>query len=348
MKIKENKKATPQVGLAQKTWTLVQDVASSEKSANGKMLFISRNLFQLFLDNKMDFQNYFGKEANDIRPESIFFEGNGQRKTLIAKDYSLFTNQVIIPALGQNLADVQKHNPYEYRVMIEATPLVMFLINNSKTYKGTNFLNEETDPVQFNIFWNIVKTKDQDLDEHERVFREAIQENFFMKAERGKDYYTTFRGDRGVIDFVKAYFMPKKIASDNVKNAVESPLYKTMTKLNDLQKGEIGTTHNLTNVAKAEQGKGGNADQRLLNEVNQIKQTTEKFIDLLAKNNNPIAQKALLDVYLYVVDKLETGDNFKEYIKAKTKAKVEFTPTINSKTFDSISGDFYKYVSNFK
>ena len=35
--------------------------------------------------------------------------------------------------------------------------------------------------------------------------------------------------------------------------------------MNDLEKGIFGTTHNLTVVAKEEQGKGGNADQRLKN-----------------------------------------------------------------------------------
>ena len=168
-----------------------------------------------------------------------------------------------------------------------------------------------------------------------------------MKAEKGKDYYCTFRGDRGAIEFVKQYFMPKKIASENVANAVESPLYKAMTKLNDLEKGSLGTTHHLTNVAKSEQGKGGNADQRLINEVTQIKTSAEKFIDLLAKNDNPIAQKALLDIHLYIIEKLEEP-HFKAYIKAKTKANLKFFPMINNKEFDSISGDFHKYVSNFK
>ena len=56
---------------------------------------------------------------------------------------------------------------------------------------------------------------------------------------------------------MKQYFLPKKIASENVANAVESPLYKSLSKVNDLEKGILGTTHHLTNVAKAEQGKGG-------------------------------------------------------------------------------------------
>ena len=64
--------------------------------------------------------------------------------------------------------------------------------------------------------------------ESERVFKEGLFENFFLKSEKGKDYHCTFRGERGVIEFVKQYFMPKKIASENVANAVESPLYKAI------------------------------------------------------------------------------------------------------------------------
>ncbi len=57
--------------------------------------------------------------------------------------------------------------------------------------------------------------------------------------------------------------------------------------MNDLEKGVFGTTHNLTVVAKEEQGKGGNMDQRLKNEVEQMTLTAEKIVDLFVKNKNP-------------------------------------------------------------
>ena len=351
MKLKEPKKVDQQkviaenLGLQENTWNMVKSVASNEKSNNGKMLYIAQNTFKMFENGILDFSNYFDKGENDISAKKIFFAGD-DRKTLIAKDYGKFTSQVLVPAMGQNLADIQKNNPYEFRVLTEVAPLVMFMICNADVYKNGEFLNEETDPVEFKIFKRIFSVEKIDI-ESERVFKEGLFENFFMKAEKGKDYYCTFRGDRGAIEFVKQYFMPKKIASENVANAVESPLYKAMTKLNDLEKGSLGTTHHLTNVAKSEQGKGGNADQRLTNEVSQIKTSTEKFIDLLAKNDNPIAQKALLDIHLYIIEKLEEP-NFKAYLKAKTKANLKFFPMINNKEFDSISGDFHKYVSNFK
>ena len=344
MKI-DKKQNQPQVDLQTTTWDMVKSVASNEKSNNGRMLYIAQNTFKMFENGILDFSNYFDKNVNDISARKIFFSGD-DRNTLIAKDYGKFTNQVLVPAMGQNLADIQVKSPYEYRVLTEVAPLVMFMICNASVYKNGEFLNEETDPVEFRIFKGVFSVTKTDI-ESERVFKEGLFENFFTKAEKGKDYYCTFRGDRGAIEFVKQYFMPKKIASENVANAVESPLYKAMTKLNDLEKGSLGTTHHLTNVAKSEQGKGGNADQRLNNEVTQIKTSAEKFIDLLAKNDNPIAQKALLDIHLYIIEKLEEP-HFKAYIKARTKANLKFFPVINNKEFDSISGDFHKYVSNFK
>ena len=344
MKLKENKKA---LSLSNKTWTMVQDVATNERKANGQMLFICKNMFDLFRDGKMPINQYFGEKINNANPMNMFFDIDGKRKTLIAKDYGLFVTQCMIPALDQNLNDFQKNHPYEFSVLTQASPVVMFLICNHTVYEKGNFLNLETDPVQFKIDWKVLKQEPSDeLQEtkNENVFRNSLFENFFLKSEKGKDFWTTFRGDRGLVEFVKQYFMPKRIASENVKNAVESETFKAVQKMNDLEKGVFGTTHNLTVVAKEEQGKGGNADQRLKNEVEAMTMTAEKIVDLFAKNKNPITQKALLDLHLYIVDALQ-GENFEEYFNTKTKAKVEFKPQVNKTTFDTSTGDFFKYIS---
>ena len=55
MKLKENKKAQ---SLSNKTWTMVQDVATNERKANGTMLFICKNMFDLFRDGKMPINQY--------------------------------------------------------------------------------------------------------------------------------------------------------------------------------------------------------------------------------------------------------------------------------------------------
>ena len=343
----ENKKAQ---NLSNITWALVKDTAKGERTANGNMLFISKNMFDLFKEGKMQINQYFGEKVNNAYPMNIFFNIDGTRKTLIAKDFGLFTTQCMIPALNQNLADFQKNHPYEFNVLTQVSPVVMFLICNKEIYEKGNFLNLETDPVQFKIDWkvlkNVISASQNDSQEvkNENIFRNALFDNFFLKSEKGKDFFTTFRGDRGLVDFVKQYFLPKKIASESVKNAVESETFKQVKKMNDLEKGIFGTTHKLTVVAKEEQGKGGNADQRLKNEVEEMTITAEKIVDLFAKNKNPITQKALLDLHLYVVDALQT-ENFEEYFKTKTKAKVEFKPQVNKTTFDTSTGDFWKYVS---
>ena len=343
----ENKKAQ---NLSNITWALVKDTAKGERTANGNMLFISKNMFDLFKEGKMQINQYFGEKVNNADPMNMFFNIDGTRKTLIAKDFGLFTTQCMIPALNQNLADFQKNHPYEFNVLTQVSPVVMFLICNKEIYEKGNFLNLETDPVQFKIDWkvlkNVISASQNDSQEvkNENIFRNALFDNFFLKSEKGKDFFTTFRGDRGLVDFVKQYFLPKKIASESVKNAVESETFKQVKKMNDLEKGIFGTTHNLTVVAKEEQGKGGNADQRLKNEVEAMTIPAEKIVDLFAKNKNPITQKALLDLHLYVVDALQT-ENFEEYFKTKTKAKVEFKPQVNKTTFDTSTGDFWKYVS---
>ena len=127
--MKVNKKEVDQKfkDLQTVTWDMVKNVASNEKSNNGRMLYIAQNTFLMFENNQLDFSNYFDKSANDTSAKKIFFDGD-ERKTLIAKDYGKFVNQVLVPAMGQNLADIQVKSPYEYRVLTDVSPLVMFMI----------------------------------------------------------------------------------------------------------------------------------------------------------------------------------------------------------------------------
>ena len=153
MKVKETKKAQ---SLSNKTWTMVQDVATNERKANGTMLFICKNMFDLFRDGKMPINQYFGEKINTADPMNMFFNIDGTRKTLIAKDFGLFVTQCMIPSLDQNLNDFQKNHPYEFNVLTQASPVVMFLICNHTIYEKGNFLNLETDPVQFKIDWKVL------------------------------------------------------------------------------------------------------------------------------------------------------------------------------------------------
>ena len=54
MKLQENKKPT-ELNLGQQTWNQIQDVATGEKKANGKMLFICRDTFKMHKAGKLSF-----------------------------------------------------------------------------------------------------------------------------------------------------------------------------------------------------------------------------------------------------------------------------------------------------
>ena len=345
MKLNENKKPTENLG--QQTWTEIQNVAKGEKQANGKMLFICRDTFKMHKAGKLNWATYFDKGTNDVDYKNAFINGDGTKRTLIAKDFGLFANQVLIPAYEQNLTNFQKEHPYEYRVILEAAPVVMLMIANEQYFKADEMLNMETDPVQLELPKKMLAFKDL-ADKDEQIFRSNLGDKFFTKDEKGKDFYCTFRGERGAVEFAKAYFTPKQTANEIVQNAVQSPFMKAVQKLNDHKTGIIGTANTLTNVAKTEQNKGGNMDKRLINEVDQIVNSAEKFIDLLYNNNHPYAQKKLFGLYQYIVDCLE-DDNFQQYISGISKAKISFQEIqVNKKPFNIIEGDFNKYISNFK
>ena len=346
MKLQENKKPNAE-NLGQQTWTQIQDVATGEKKANGKMLFICRDTFKMHKAGKLNWATYFDKGTNDVDYKNAFINGDGTKRTLIAKDFHIFATQVLIPAYGQNLTNFQKDHPYEWWVILQVSPVIMLMIANEQYFKADEMLNMETDPVQLELPKKMLAFKDL-ADKDEQIFRSNLGDKFFTKDEKGKDFYCTFRGERGAVEFAKAYFTPKKIAIENVQNAVQSPFMKAVEKLNDVQTGLIGTANTLTNVAKSEQNKGGNMDKRLINEVDQIVNSAEKFIDLLYTNNHPYAQKKLFGLYQYIVDCLE-DDNFQQYISGISKAKISFQEIqINKKPFNIIEGDFNKYIANIR
>ena len=346
MKLQENKKPT-ELNLGQQTWNQIQDVATGEKKANGKMLFICRDTFKMHKAGKLNWTTYFDKGTNDVDYKNAFINGDGTKRTLIAKDFHIFATQVLIPAYGQNLTNFQKDHPYEWWVILQVSPVIVLMIANEQYFKADEMLNMETDPVQLELPKKMLTFKDL-ADKDEQIFRSNLADKFFTKDEKGKDFYCTFRGERGAVEFAKAYFTPKKIAIENVQNAVQSPFMKAVEKLNDVQTGLIGTANTLTNVAKSEQNKGGNMDKRLINEVDQIVNSAEKFIDLLYNNNHPYAQKKLFGLYQYIVDCLE-DENFQQYISGISKAKISFQEIqINKKPFNIIEGDFNKYISNLR
>ena len=326
-------------------WKDVVSIAQGEKQANGKMLYLSRDLYALYKNKKMPIELYFDETENNKSVSKIFFNDDGTHKTLIAKDFNRFTNKVLITALGKVFENFTKTFPYEYRVINDVSPLVMFYIANEKHFQIDTMLNEETDPVQLLMNWNMFSFKDV-ADENLRIFRSNLVSRLFAKSEMGKQISKTFRGQDGVLEIVKTYFLPKKVIEDNRKSATESAFSQSLKSINDVDKGVLGKANLITNVAKNEQGKNTTPNHYLINEVNELVKAGEKIISLLAGNNHPKASEGIETLYVAIVRAMHKA-NFRTYEKTKfPKMKSDYMPRINQKPFDLVLGNLQKYKAN--
>ena len=333
---------------SESVWQDVINIAKGEKTANGKMLYLSRDLYALYKNGKMPFELYFDETENDKSVEKIFFNSDCTHKTLIAKDFGRFTDRVLLTSLGRVLENIRKNFIYEYRVINDVAPLVMFYIANEKHFDLKTMLNEETDPVQLLMNWNMFSFKDI-ADENLKVFRSNLVTRLFAKSEMGKQISKTFRGDDGVLEIVKTYFMPKKVEEANRTSATQSPFSKSLNSINDVDKGILGKANLITNVVKSEQGKNTLANNHLTSEVNELVKAGEKIISLLAGNNHPKASEGIETLYVAIVKAMtDSKGNFKTYEKTKFPRvkSSDYMPRINQKVFDLNFGDFRKYKSN--
>ena len=237
--------------LSNTTWGLVQDVATSEIKANGKMLYIFRNFLKMYKEKQLPIDKYFDETENDKSVEKILFNADKTRKTLIAKDFGKFVNLVLIPSLGQNLLNFQKDFPYEYKALEQVSPTILFGIANIEHLNLDKMLIESENPkipVEIGLDWAMFKYNH--LKDDEKIFKHNLVKKLFSEKEQGKNIYATFRGEKGLLEISKVFFMPKKVESENVKNAEVSPFAKTIETLNDNEKGVIGATQTLTQAKK--------------------------------------------------------------------------------------------------
>ena len=328
----------PKVDLAKTTWTEVQEVAKGEIQANGKMLYIFRNFLNMYKQGSLKIDNYFDAKENDKSVQKMFFD-NDKRRTLIAKDFSVFANKVLLPSLNQNLKDFQKEYPYEYRVLVDVAPSVMFGIANVEHFDLSTMLIESKNsklPVQIEMQWRLFKF--DHLQGNEQIFRNNLATKFLLKTEHQKVYYCTFRGERGLYELSRTFFTPKKVEADNVKSAETSAITMAVSKLNDESNGHLGTATTLTQAKENTQG-----EKRLINELVELEKATIKMIDLIAKSPNTKSRETLLRVYVHIVNKLQSKD-FGQYLKVHSKANVEFSPRVKGRPFDTSMGDFNKYL----
>ena len=328
--------------LANTTWVLVQDVATSEIKANGKMLYIFRNFLKMYKENKLPIDKYFEETENDKSVEKILFNADKTRKTLIAKDFGKFVNLVLIPSLGQNLLNFQKDFPYEYKALEQVSPTILFGIANIEHLNLDKMLIESENPkipVEIGLDWAMFKYNH--LKDDEKIFKHNLVKRLFSEKEQGKNIYATFRGDKGLLEISKTFFMPKKVASENVKNAEVSPFAKNIETLNDSVKGVIGATQTLTRAKP-----NTPAEKRQINEIDELHELISKSIELIARTDSKYAQATLIRIYEELVPHLKSK-MFEQHLKVFTQKKVEFNPRVNNKLFTIDEGtDLIKYVQN--
>ena len=318
------------------TWKDIQDVAQSEIKSNGKMLYILRNFLKLHEMGKLEYKNYFEDSENEKTLNKILFDLDGNRKTLIAKDFDVFCNLVLIPSIGQNLKNFQVDYAYEYRVLQHVSPVVLFGLANRVHLDLDNMLivpEKSTIPVEIELPWTLFKF--DHLKGSEQVFRSNLVSRLFSESEKKKNLYCTFRGEKGLEYISRTFFLPKKVISDNVVNAEVSPFAKVLKDLNDTEKGDLGTAKHITEAKE-----NTPASIRRNNEIDELYDMALKSMKLLASSNCEYARKHIITLYSDMLDIL----NSKSFTDTLGKAKVEFEPRVNGNPIDASMGDFFKYI----
>ena len=322
------------------TWKDIQYVAQNEVKSNGKMLYILRNFLKLHEMGKLEYKNYFEDSENEKTLNKILFDLDGNRKTLIAKDFDVFCNLVLIPSINQNLKNFQVENPYEYKVLQQVSPSVLFGLANRVHLDLDNMLivpEKSTIPVEIELPWVLFKFDHLEKG-NEQVFRSNLVSRLFSESEKKKNLYCTFRGEKGLEYISRTFFLPKKVISDNVTNAEISPFARELKLLNDVEKGTLGASKKITEAKENTEG-----SKRRNNEIDELYFTAEKAIELLASSNCEYARKTLIDLYSDMLDILN-ADSFQNELKKISKAKVEFEPRVNGTPIDASMGDFFKYI----
>jgi len=337
-KVESPKVESPEI--VAETWKLVQDIATSEIEVNGRMLFLFKNMIEMYDENLLDIALYFDKTANDKSEMSLFYGADAKRKTFIPSHYDRFVNLVIIPALNQNLLDFRKNNEYEYKALQAVCPAVLFGISERDNFEIDTMLSNPTNPkipVELKLIWDIFKFG---KDVEESAFRKNLANKFLTEKQHSKDYWATFRGDFGIYEISRSYFQPLKVNDENASNSKKSDFSKALEKLNDVEKGVVGTRQSLT------QGKGEIPNNRRENEVKEIKTMLFSFINLLSKTDSPKAQHTLLEIYEYLVVTMKT-ENFRKNLPIIVSKNVEFDPKIKDRTFEiNKDSNLIKYITN--
>lgn len=325
------------------TWKDVQAVAQSEITSNGKMLYIFRNFLKLYEMEELQLKGYYSENTNLDNSqilEKIVFGSDNKRRTLIAKDFSIFCDKVLIGGLGQNVHNFQVENPFEYRVLQQISPAVLFGLANRVHLDLDKMLiipDKISIPVEIELPWVIFDGSTEE-NKDEAIFKTNLASRLFNDSERKKPWFKTFRGERGLEEISKMFFLPKKVIAENVTNAEVSAFSKELKVVNDIDKGILGK---VTAITTAKENTEGSTRRNV--EIDELYNTAQKAIELIASSDCKYARHTLIEIYCDLLDVFNSTD-FQNEIKSISKARVEFDPQVNGRAFDIRAGNFFKHI----
>lgn len=333
--------------LANENFKLIQDVATTERKQGGKMLNVSFNFFKMYEKNELHLKEFFtvqeqakmknfGKEqylqAILTNPEI------NQKRQLTNAHFDKLANLVLINSLGKNRDEFHKNHKDEYDVLRQASPVILWWIENNKWIdydKNKNPFTESNDqtPTRIKIQYDYFKQFGNEYDKNPYL------KNFYLKTNMGVNYTGTFRGDVGMLELAK--FSYKSTVEQNT--AGDSKIENVATIFTDM-------TTKLKSNSNITKGDTGVAPQTRQKEINAIKLHIEESINMLVKSNTKESKKAIFDIYQVLAELMGT-EEMNGYLKTICKnksVKFEFNPLINNKPFNIEQGvsNIYKYISN--
>ena len=328
-------------------WSLIQEVATSERIVNGKMLKICHNFYKMFYEDNLQLIEYFDGKLQeqygnldnlDLLDKIIYDAEEDKERTLTNAHFDKFAKTVLVYSLGFNTESFKTNNSDEYRVIREVAPVVLWWLANEQhlSYDKNNspFTDpkDEKTPIRLKVAY-----------EYFEQFGESYEKNrflqkFYLKSRLNTDYAETFRGEQGVLELAKFSFKSKKEQEDETGtgNSEESPLFKTYKEVCE----KLKTNRKFT------EGNDGVAPVRRTKEANKVEDIITQAINNLLDSKSNEGYSSVVNHYIALCVILSEHKGIKEWLNRTTKGnKVEFNPRVNGKVFSTEFGDFLKHIS---
>ncbi len=347
VEVKNQPKVVETSDLSKTNWNLIQEVASSERIVNGKMLKICHNFYKMFNDDDLQLIEYFDGKLQEqygnldnleLLEKIIYNEEEDKERVLTNAHFEKFANTVLVYSLGFNKDSFKADNSDEYRVIREASPVVLWWLVNEQhlNYDKNNspFTDpkDEKTPIRLRIAYDYFEQFGTKYEEN------SFLKKFYVKGRLNTEYAETFRGEQGVLELAKFSFksQSEKENETSTGNSEESKLFKTYKEVYDKMK----------NNRKFTDGNDGIAPVRRKKETEKIEEIITQSISNLLDSKTNEGYSSVINLYISLCSILNKNKDLKEWLNRTTKGnKVEFNPRVNGKEFDVEFGNFIKHIS---